>query len=187
MSNVDLTALPESFPAGTTVGYTKSLGDYPASDGWTLTLYLAGVSVTSVEATADGDSFIVTIPASKTLASTGFEPGLYKWIERVALSGAVHEIDSGIVTILPDLATAAAGAEQNWIERAVIALRLHIEGRLPAGMESYAIAGRQVAKMSIKDAVDLLSTLESRLARLQDPSSISRTVLARFTPTGYTS
>ena len=181
----DLTALPQSFPAGTTVEYTKTPTDYPASDGWTLTLYLAGASVTSVEAVADGDSFVVTISATKTLATSGFQPGLYKWIERVSKAAEVFELDAGIVTILEDLSTAAGGDAQNWIERAVVALRAHIEGRLPAGMETYSIAGRSVAKMPIKEAVDLLSTLESRLARLRDPSSITRTVLARFTGTGF--
>ena len=179
----ELTALPESFPAGTTIIYRKTLSDYAPGDGWALKLHLAGASVKTSDATVDGNDFVVTLAASAT--SSPFLAGLYKWIERVSLSGAVYEVDSGIVTILPDLSTAAAGDEQSWIERAVVVLTAHIEARLEASMESYMIAGRSVVKMPIKEAVDLLSTLESRLARLQNPSVVTRSVLARFTPTGF--
>jgi hypothetical protein len=179
----ELTELPASFRAGTTVEYTRTLADYPAGDGWTLTLHLAGVSVTSVEATADGNSFVVTIPATKTAA---LGAGLYRWIERVDLDGDVYDVDSGRVKIEPDLATAAAGDEQGWLERAVLALRAHLEGRLEAGMESYAIAGRQVAKIPIKEAADLLAIFESRLARLENPDRLGRSVLIRFSGTGST-
>lgn len=180
----ELTALPDSFPAGTTITYRKSLSDYPAGDGWTFTLYLAGANVTSILGVADGNDFVVTIAATVT-SGASFEAGLYEWIERVSLSGAVYEIDSGVVSILPDLSTAAAGERQSWIERSIVVLRAHIEGRMTAAMQSYMIAGRSVVKMPIREAVDLLGTLESRLARLNDPTVVTRPVLVRFTPTGY--
>ena len=179
----ELTALPESFPAGTTIIYRKTLSDYPAGDGWTLKLHLAGASVKTFEAEADGNDFVVTLAASAT--SSPFLAGLYQWTERVSLSGAVYEIDSGIVTVLPDLSTAAAGDYQVWLERTIVVLTAHIEGRMTAGNESYMIAGRSVVKIPIKEAVDLLSTFESRLARLKNPSRVTRSVLARFTPTGF--
>jgi len=87
--------------------------------------------------------------------------------------------------VLPNLAEAAEGSEQEWIERAIAALRAHIEGRLPAGMESYQIAGRAVSKMPIKEAVALLATLESRLARLRNPEFVTRPVLVSFTGPGF--
>ena len=179
----ELTALPESFPAGTTIIYRKTLSDYPVGDGWTLKLHLAGASVKTFEATVDGNDFVVTLAATAT--SSPFKPGFYKWIERVSLSDAVYQVDSGIVTILPDLSTAAAGDHQVWLERTIVVLTAHIEGRLKAGMQSYMIAGRSVVKIPIKEAVDLLSTLESQLARLKDPSVVTRPVLVRFTPTGF--
>ncbi len=173
----ELSALPESFASGTTVRYRRRLSDYPASDGWTLKLHLAGASVLSVEASADGDDFLVAIPATASLSA-----GLYKWVERVSnVEGDVFEVASGVVTILPNLAEATDGSEQEWLERAIAALKSHIEGRLPAGMESYQIAGRVVAKMPVKEAVDLLTTLESRMARLGNPDFVTRPVLVSFT------
>lgn len=163
-----LTALPESFSAGTTVAYTKSFTDYPASL-WTLTLYIAGVIVGAYQAVADGNAFVVTIPANAAI-----EPGYYQWVERVAYDGDVYEVASGKVTVNDDLATARDGDSQLWLERAIPVLRAHVEGRLTAGMQSYAIAGRAVTKIPVEEAVKMLDHFEARLARLKNPDKISR-------------
>ena len=181
---LELANLPDQFAAGTTVCYRRRLVDYPASDGWTLQVYLAGASVLPVTAVADGDDFLVTIDPDDT--GIDFVAGHYKWVERVSnASGEVYEVGRGTVTVLPNLAAATDGSEQEWIERAIAMLRAHIEGRLPAGMESYQIAGRVVAKMPIKEAVSLLSALESRLAGLQNPGFVTRPVLVSFTGPGF--
>ena len=180
----ELSALPESFAAGTTVKYRKRFSDYPASAGWTLNLHLAGASVLAKTATADGDDFVVTIAAADTDSEVA--AGLYKWVERVSnVDGEVYEVASGIVTVLPNLAEATEGSEQEWLERAIVALKAHIEGRLPAGMESYQIAGRAVSRIPVKEAVDLLTSLESQLARLSNPGFITRPVLVSFTRPGF--
>ncbi len=181
---MELTSLPDAFPAGTTVVYRRQLTDYPADGGWTLKLHLAGASVRSITAAADGSDFVVTIAASVTAGE--FTPGLYKWAERVSnVAGEVYEVGAGVVTILRNLAEATEGSEQEWIERAIAALRAHIEGRLPAGMESYQIAGRAVSRIPAREAVALLSSLESRLARLKSPGFMTRPVLVSFTPPGF--
>ncbi len=180
----ELSTLPAQFAAGTTVCYRRRLADYPASGGWTLRLHLAGASVLAITATTDGDDFIVTIAADDTAG--GFFPGLYKWVERVTgAGGEVYEVAAGSVTVQPNLAEATEGSEQEWIERAIAALRAHVEGRLPAGMESYQIAGRVVAKMPVKEAVGLLTSLESRLASLKNPGFVTRPVLVSFTGPGF--
>jgi len=177
----ELTELPESFEAGTTVSYRKAFSSYPASE-WTLTLYLAGASVTEIEATPDSDDFVVTISPAGTSGS--FVDGVYEWVERVSKGDEVYTVDSGVVHITPNLAEAAPGDRQSWLERSIVVLKAHVEGRMTAGMESYSIAGRAVSKMPIKDAVSLLTSLEARLARLQQPSKVSRSVLVQFTSTG---
>ena len=180
----ELSALPESFAAGTTVGYRRRFTDYPAGAGWTLRLHLAGASVLAKTAVGDDDDFIVTLAADDT--GGAFAAGLYKWVERVSnAAGEVYEVASGIVTVLPNLAEATEGSEQEWLERAIVALTSHIEGRLPTAMESYQIAGRAVSKMPVKEAVELLTTFESRLARLKNPDFVTRSVLVSFTGPGF--
>lgn len=181
---IELANLPDQFAAGTTVCYRRRLADFPASAGWTLKLHLAGASVLTQTAAADGDDFVVNITATDT--DGDFAAGRYKWVERVSNAGGeVYEVGRGGVTVLPNLAEASDGSEQEWIERAIAMLRAHIEGRLPAGMESYQIAGRVVAKMPIKEAVSLLSNLESRLSGLQNTGSFTRPVLVSFTGPGF--
>lgn len=181
---MELDYLPESLPAGTTVIYRRSLSDYPAGDGWTFTLYLAGANVLSKTAAPDGDDFVVTIAAADT--ATALAPGLYRWVERVSnVAGEVYEVAAGVVTVEPNLATATAGSQQEWVERAIVVLRAHIEGRLTAGMESYQIAGRAVSKIPAREAVALLSTFEARLARLKNADFVTRPVLTSFTQPGF--
>ncbi len=181
---MELNYLPEAFPAGTTVVYRRRFTDYPADAGWTLKLHLAGASVLTVTAAADGTDFLMTIAASDTAGA--FTPGLYKWVERVSnVAGEVYEVAAGVITISSNLAEATDGSEQEWVERAIVALKAHIDGRLSAGMESYQIAGRAVSKIPLKEAVALLSTFESRLGRLKNPDFVTRPVLVSFTPTGF--
>jgi len=183
MDTSDLTALPESFSAGTTVTYSKTFADYPASE-WTLTLYLAGAKVLAIEAVADEDTLDVTIPASATELSAGFAAGVYRWEERVTKDDEVYVVATGSVTIKDNLAEATDGSLQSYLERAVVALRAHVEGRLTAGMQSYSIAGRAVSKIPVSEAVDLLGKFEARLARLRHPDRISRPGVISFVKPG---
>lgn len=178
-----LTSLPAEFAAGTTVIYRRTFVDYPAS-AYTMKLYLAGANVLEVDTVADGDVFVVTIPADRT--KVDFAPGHYRWAERVDDgAGNIYEPALGAVKITPNLAEGAEGDHQEWVEKSITALKAHIEGRLETGMESYSIAGRAVSRIPIKEAIGLLNTLESRLARMESPDTPTRPILCRFTGTGY--
>lgn len=177
-----LYSLPSEFPAGTTVTYRRQTSDYPATDGWTLTLYLAGPTEISSEAVADGADHVFTLTAEETAVA----PGVYEWIEQAAKGDEVFRVASGALTVLTNLSAATGGSNQQWLERAIGALQAHIEGRMPSGMQSYQIAGRVVSKMSLTEALGVLSTLEARLARVKNPKRVTRPVLVRFTGTGLT-
>jgi hypothetical protein len=178
-----LTSLPAEFAAGTTVIYRRTFVDYPASS-FTMTLYLAGLNTLQIEAVPDGDVFVVTIAATDT--QVNFKPGHYRWAERVDDgAGNIYEPASGRVKITPNLAEAGEGDHQEWVEKAVIALRAHIDGRLPAGMESYSIAGRAVSKIPIREAINLLDGLEARLSRIESPTKPTKSILVNFNKTGF--
>jgi hypothetical protein len=177
-----LTELPAEFAAGTTVIYHRTLTDYPASE-YTMTLYLAGANVLEVAAVADGDLHVITIDPA--LTEIDFSPGHYLWAERVDDgSGNIYEVASGRVKITPNLAEAGEGDFQEWVEEAVTLLKAHIKGRLPAGLESYSIAGRAVSKIPITDALKLLDALEARLSRLHDPSKPTKSIYVQFAKPG---
>jgi len=180
---VTLYQMPREFSAGTKLYYRRRLSDYPASAGWTLKLYLAGAKACSATATGDSDDHVVTLTAAETAVLSA---GVYKWVERVSnTEGDVYDVASGVVTITPDLSQAGDGTHQVWLERAIAALKLHIEGRLPAALESYQVAGRVISKMGIAEADELLTRLEARLARIANPEQVTRPVLVSFTRTGF--
>lgn len=176
--------MPSEFSAGTTQAIRQSWTDYPASDGWACNLYLAGASVpTAIAATTDGDDFIVTIPATLTTKLGGFNAGLYQWQMRVTKDEETHLVESGRVTVTPNLAEATANEHQSWLERTIVVLRAYIENRSTAGVDTYSVAGRAVSKWSVSEASNLLAHYESQLARLQNPTAPFRTVLVSFTGT----
>ena len=182
----ELTALPASFAAGTTVVYRRCSSDYPASDGWTLALHLRGVSALDVTATADGDDYVLTLKASATAALT---PGDYRWDELVTLGEdddrEVHSLGFGTVTVTRDLAAAAAGDAQARDEAELAAIRALLDGRLPADVEAYQIDGVALTRVPIEQLWARERELMRRIARRRRGSgAFAGVVRARSTRTG---
>ena len=69
---------PTSITAGDSASWTRSLADYSASDGWTLTYAFIKVKVPAdpiqIAATASGSSFLVTLTPADT---QGWSAGEY--------------------------------------------------------------------------------------------------------------
>lgn len=96
---------PAELRAGDTWQWRRDdLGDYPASEGWSLKYYFRNASAKfDITATADGDAYAVEVAK----ASTGKTPGAYDWIAVVESTTHRHEVDKGRLTVLPNLAADA--------------------------------------------------------------------------------
>ena len=99
------TTEPARVRAGDTVTWRKSLGDYPATDGWTLYYRLINATAKiDITSTADGADHLVSVPKATTDDWAAGEYVLVAWVDdgtdRVSLPG-------GRITILPDLAAVA--------------------------------------------------------------------------------
>lgn len=175
----DATALPRSFNAGSTVAYTRSEPDYPASAGWTMTLYLAGAVVLGpYEAQPDGDDYTIVISA----ASTSNAPaGQYRWEERVAKDDLVYPVAAGTVKVYANIAAATAGSALTWAEKALAAVDARLEGRLTSDIESFSIAGRSVSHIPITELVKLRASLSAQVAAQRNPNVFGSQVRAVFT------
>jgi hypothetical protein len=95
---------PISAVAGDTISWTKSIPDYPASDGWTLSYSLRlqlGAGALNITATPSGDNFSATITAAQSAVLTA---GLWIWSAYVTLGGERHHIGKGQLTLSPNLA-----------------------------------------------------------------------------------
>lgn len=101
------TTEPATFTAGDTVLWTKSLSDYPASAGWTLTYQFRGPSLpAAIVASASSDDFLATVSAT---ASGLYIAGDYWWTSFVAKSGQRFTVGNGQTKVLPNPATLTTG------------------------------------------------------------------------------
>lgn len=168
-----LARMPGQFAAGTTLEYSKSLSDYPGSDGWSVKLFLAGVAAPiSVDGAWNGSAWAFVIPATTTAPLV---PGLYRWFERATKAGVVKDADAGQVTVSINVATAGAGALLSEDERQLTLINAAIEGRIPSGLESYQIAGRALSKIPLKDLYEVRDRIESRIRQMKNGGRPGRT------------
>lgn len=174
-----LTEMPDSFAAGTTVTYRRTVAAYPAGGVWNLTVYLSGVSTLAKVAGQDGEEYVVTLTAAET-ATLG--AGKYQWVERVVKSPEVFEVASGTVVVEPNIATAAAGSMQTWEEKTLVVVEAALTGKLTADMESYSIHGRTVNKIPTRELMQIRAELKRAVNAQRNPGKLGPTVLAQFVP-----
>lgn len=137
---------PESFIAGDTWRWTRTLADYPAST-WTLT-YRARSRESSFEitATASGADHSVTVAKATTAA---YKAGIYAWTAQVTDGTTRTTVASGLWTVAPDPANTGAGLDPRSHARRVLeAVEAVLEGRATKDQEEYAINGRSLKRES---------------------------------------
>jgi len=145
---------PASFEAGTTVQWTKDLSaDYPADAGWALEYtFIHSSSKFTVNATASGKEFAVTIAAATTAAYT---VGIYSWIARVSKAGEVFTVDSGHCEVLKNIAAATTYDHRTHVKKVLDAIEAVIENRASKDQMSYQISGRTLERTPIADLLVL--------------------------------
>ena len=140
---------PEKLTGGVTWKWKKTITDYPASE-WTLTYYLRknGATATSFNATADGDTFLVTVAAATT---ANYATGVYDIVGVVVKAAEKYVVYDGIIEVLTNPASASAYDPRTHSRRVLDLIEAAMEGRIPNGMESYTIGGRSITKISLPD------------------------------------
>lgn len=117
----------------------------------------AVTAITASTNVTDSNAYSVTVAAASTAA---YVAGNYQFLARVTLAGVVYTVDSGVVQILPNVATASTGALQSHAEKMVALIEAAIENNAVAASSggtggailSYTIADRSV---TFKDDADL--------------------------------
>lgn len=157
---------PESVVSGDTATWKITLGDYPASDGWTLKYRLINAAgKIDITSSADGDDHLVLVAAATTAA---WSPGTYTWQSYVdGVSSQRFTIASGSVEIKPDLAAEAAGYDTRSTAKKALDL---IDAALlahgaNAWTQEYEIAGRKMKFKSVADFMALRDKLKAEVAR----------------------
>ena len=156
---------PSTVVAGDSVTWRKTLADYPADQGWALSYVLINAAgKITINAAADGDSHLVSVlPATSAL----WAPGEYTWQGSASKAGERYTVETGTLTIKPDLAAQAAGFDTRSSARQALDLfeqAIVTQGATAWTLE-YEIAGRRMKFRSVDEFLKMLNKLRSDVAR----------------------
>jgi hypothetical protein len=175
----ELTELPIEIMAGTSVSYVREFSDYPADDGWALTLYIGGVHF---HAAADGAAHAFTLAADLTAT---IPADTYKWVEIATKGEAVENAASGTVTIAPNIITETIAGMRSSAETELVAIRAKIAARIAADLSSYSVADRVVNREALEILWKREADLMARVAAERRGNAPRPAVLIGFTPPGF--
>lgn len=164
---------PAKITAGDKVTWRKSIGDYPASQGYVLTYVLAGGgSKITITAVADGDDYLVTLPSATTAAYT---PGEYTWYSALTLAGERTTLETGHVTIAPDPASLAETVDLRSHARITLdAIEAVIEDRATKDQQEVTIAGDKLVRHSVESLLALRSHYKTEVAREEAAEKLAK-------------
>jgi hypothetical protein len=143
---------PTSITAGDSAAWTRSLADYSASDGWTLSYAFIKVKVPAapllITATASGSDFLVSL----TPADTQFWPdGEYNGQGYVTKAGERHTVWTGSLEVMPDYVTAGAVETRSVARRILDFIEASFEKIVQKQVVEATIEGVQLRFRTLKE------------------------------------
>lgn len=158
----------QDFFVGDLWAWTQTLSEYPADD-YTLRFIFRNATVPSshitFDSTADGSLHEINVLGTTTGTLTAGEYMVFVQLVTLATS-EVRTVDQGKLTIHPnpsDLTSAPLDTRSKW-EIAIEKLEAAIAGDSTAGVQEYAIGGRQLKRMTTKDRLEALAYCKRQLA-----------------------
>lgn len=158
---------PAKIGAGLTFNLLLTLTAYPAP-AWGISVYLRGPSSISMTAAAEGSQHRFRKPSGET---ANWAAGDYWYTLRAvdAATGDMVEVESGQVTITPDLVNAADGFDGRTPNQiALDAIEAVIAQRATLDQERYRINNRELYRTSIPDLLKLRDHYVRLVKREQD-------------------
>jgi hypothetical protein len=153
---------PAIVNAGDTLRWLRSLPDYPASAGWTLSYTLINSSAKiTITASASGDDHLVNVSAA---TSAGYAAGDYEWRARVSKDGDVFTVGEGQITVRNAYAGASFDARSH-AQKTLDAIEAVIEGRASSSTAEYTLNGRSLKHISIPELLTLRDRYRAEVAR----------------------
>lgn len=173
--------IPDSFTAGTTLAFSVALTAYPPPD-WSLTLLLRGPEQRDLTSNPDGTVHAFSVSA---VDSAGWAAGAYWYSLRATDGTEVHEVETGTLTVSPDLAEVGAEYDgRGHAEKVLEAIEAVIEGRASKDQDSYRINNRELRRTPISQLLKLRDVYRQEVRRARAArrgrNTLGRQVLARF-------
>lgn len=157
---------PREIVAGITLKWERDFCDYPASQ-YSLTYHFRGAGKGfDAAAAADGDTFVVTVPAATTAEMT---PGAYYWQAVAVKDGEKFVAAEGEAKAVASLAAVEVATVLDGRSRAkkiLDAIDALLEGKATLDQQQYTISGGGGYRMLIRIPVGELIELRKTYARL---------------------
>ena len=158
------TTEPAEIVAGDTLKFTISLGDYLATDGWTLSYSIRNAdNHYDFSGAADGADHLIEVAASDTAT---WAPGDYQYAGHVTSGAQRYTVRRGTLKIVGNFADLVPHEFRSRAAKAVDDLKSALATfKATAGrVKRYSIAGRDVEFETIGEMLKLLSFWERELA-----------------------
>ena len=158
-------SIPAELTAGDSASWLRTIPDYPASAGWALAYTLVSASaVFTIAATADGDSFAVSVGAS---ASAAWAAGSYRVQETVTRDDERHTVATTTLRVLPDLAAASSGVDtRTHAQKVLDSLNAWLESKAPVA-GAMELNGRKISWYPLPDLLKLRDRYRAEVAAEQ--------------------
>ncbi len=170
--------------AGTTAKWTRSLGDFPASDGWTLSYAFLrdpdGVLIT-FSSTASGSDHLVNVDAGTT---AGWGAGDYNGQAFVSKAGEKYRVWQGTLTVLPNFASNENLDTRSKAKRILDFIDASFEKLVKKQPVSATIEGVQFHFRSLDELIrarNYWAGTVSQEEQAQTTGGVQGVILARFT------
>jgi hypothetical protein len=139
---------PSKIVAGDTVGWTKSLPDYPAAS-YTLKYELRGPSSITITATGSGTEYTVAVLAA---TSDDYVPGIYSMYGVVSAGAVRHTVFQGTIEVVENPTEIQPGTDTRGHARRTLALiEAAIENYAANPYQTITIAGRTKSNWSMSE------------------------------------
>ena len=142
-----LTRVPAQIAAGDSVALRLNFADYPAGT-WSSAWYLRGPSTLNLTGSAFGVSHDFAITATQ---SANLLEGSYVYSLRMSSGATTTTVETGRLTVTPNIATAAPGQLASYAEQQLAICRTARENITRGEMKLYMIGGRQVQLHTLDD------------------------------------
>lgn len=146
---------PDTITAGDTVTFERAYVDYSAGDGWVLTYVFVhqptGVAQ-SFSSTADGDMFLITVPAATTAS---WPAGDYSGQGYVTLAGQRFTVWTGRIKVKPNFAGGPVGDTRTAARMILDNVESVLAKRATQEVLEFTVEGTTLRKASVNDLLKL--------------------------------
>lgn len=167
-------SIPSSEPtvvnAGDTWQWDKSLQDFPASDGWTLSYSFVGPgTVADIVASGSGSRYEVRQSPN---VSSAYTPGRYNWAAFVSRAAPAerHTVAQGVILVRPNLETATPGLTTD--EAELVRLDAAIAELESSGKQEVSIDGRSFKRADLAELKRQRGFTRARVRRARNPGRL---------------